>query len=81
MRSAGQLCVAAPGAALEKVPAKVSVSAVAHAARPVAGCRPSAKRGMTESERHRHPRLYAEVPFDGPAPDLWPECVQRQTGL
>lgn len=72
-----------PRAALEKVPAKVSVSAVAHAARPVALERPAflQKSGMTGAERGTAIHAFMQsVPFDGPAPDLAAE-VQRQTGL
>ena len=72
-----------PRAALEKVPAKVSVSAVAHAARPVALERPAflQKSGMTGAERGTAIHAFMQsVPFDGPAPDLTAE-VQRQTGL
>ena len=72
-----------PRAALEKVPAKVSVSAVAHAARPVALERPAflQKSGMTGAERGTAIHAFMQsVPFDGPAPDLAAE-VQRQTRL
>ena len=72
-----------PRATLEKVPAKVSVSAVAHAARPVALERPAflQKSGMTGAERGTAIHAFMQsVPFDGPAPDLAAE-VQRQTGL
>jgi len=72
-----------PRAALEKVPAKVSVSAVAHAARPVALERPAflQKSGMTGAERGTAIHAFMQsVPFDGPAPDLTAE-VQRQTEL
>ena len=72
-----------PRAALEKVPAKVSVSAVAHAARPVALERPAflQKTGMTGAERGTAIHAFMQsVPFDGPAPDLAAE-VQRQTDL
>ena len=72
-----------PRAALEKVPAKVSVSAVAHAARPVALERPAflQKTGMTGAERGTAIHAFMQsVPFDGPAPDLDAE-VRRQTNL
>ena len=72
-----------PRAALEKVPAKVSVSAVAHAARPVALERPAflQKSGMTGAERGTAIHAFMQsVPFDGPAPDLAAE-VKRQTDL
>ena len=72
-----------PRATLEKVPAKVSVSAVAHAARPVALERPAflQKSGMTGAERGTAIHAFMQsVPFDGPAPDLAAE-VQRQTEL
>ena len=72
-----------PRAALEKVPAKVSVSAVAHAARPVALERPAflQKTGMTGAERGTAIHAFMQsVPFDGPAPDLDTE-VKRQTDL
>ena len=72
-----------PRAALEKVPAKVSVSAVAHAARPVALERPAflQKSGMTGAERGTAIHAFMQsVPFDGPAPDLTAE-VRRQTEL
>ena len=69
-----------PRAALEKVPAKVSVSAVAHAARPVALERPAflQKTGMTGAERGTAIHAFMQsVPFDGPAPDLDAE-VRRE---
>ena len=72
-----------PRAALEKVPAKVSVSAVVHAARPVALERPAflQKSGMTGAERGTAIHAFMQsVPFDGPAPDLAAE-VRRQTEL
>lgn len=72
-----------PRAALEKIPAKVSVSAVAHAARPVALERPAflQKSGMTGAERGTAIHAFMQsVPFDGPAPDLTAE-VRRQTEL
>ena len=72
-----------PRAALEKVPAKVSVSAVAHAARPIALERPAflQKTGMTGAERGTAIHAFMQsVPFDGPAPDLDAE-VRRQTDL
>ena len=72
-----------PRAALEKVPAKVSVSAVAHAARLVALERPAflQKSGMTGAERGTAIHAFMQsVPFDGPAPDLTAE-VRRQTEL
>ena len=69
-----------PRAPLQKIPAKVSVSAVAHAARPVALERPAflQKSGLTGAERGTaiHACMQS-VPFDGPAPDLDAE-VQRQ---
>ena len=70
-----------PRAALEKVPAKVSVSAVVHAARPGAGA-PGlpAKSGMTGAERGTAIHAFMQsVPFDGPAPR--PAEVRRQTEL
>ena len=72
-----------PREALEKVPAKVSVSAVAHATRPVALERPAflQKTGMTGAERGTAIHAFMQsVPFDGPAPDLDAE-VRRQTDL
>ena len=72
-----------PRAALESVPAKVSVSAVAHAARPVALERPAflQESGMTGAERGTAIHAFMQsVPFDGPAPDLDAE-VKRQTDL
>ena len=69
-----------PRAPLQKIPAKVSVSAVAHAARPVALERPAflQKSGMTGAERGTAIHAFMQsVPFDGPAPDLDAE-VQRQ---
>ena len=72
-----------PRAALEKVPAKVSVSAVVHAAQPVALERPAflQKSGMTGAERGTAIHAFMQsVPFDGPAPDLAAE-VRRQTEL
>ena len=72
-----------PRAALEKVPAKVSVSAVVHAARPVALERLAflQKSGMTGAERGTAIHAFMQsVPFDGPAPDLTAE-VRRQTEL
>lgn len=72
-----------PRAALEKVPAKVSVSAVVHAARPIALERPAflQKSGMTGAERGTAIHAFMQsVPFDGPAPDLTAE-VRRQTEL
>ena len=72
-----------PREALEKVPAKVSVSAVAHAARPVALERPAflQKTGMTGAERGTAIHAFMQsVPFDGSAPDLDAE-VRRQTDL
>lgn len=72
-----------PRAALQKIPAKVSVSAVAHAARPVALERPAflQKSGMTGAERGTAIHAFMQsVPFDGPAPDLQAE-VQRQKDL
>ena len=69
-----------PYAALQKIPAKVSVSAVAHAARPVALERPAflQKSGMTGAERGTAIHAFMQsVPFDGPAPDLAAEA-QRQ---
>ncbi len=79
----GQLCWRSPREALEKVPAKVSVSAVAHAALPVALERPAflQKTGMTGAERGTAIHAFMQsVPFDGPAPDLDAE-VRRQTDL
>jgi ATP-dependent helicase/nuclease subunit A len=72
-----------PAAKLAAVPAKVSVSAVAHAARPVALERPAflQKTGMTGAERGTAIHAFMQsVPFDGPAPDLDAE-VRRQTDL
>lgn len=72
-----------PNAALQKIPAKVSVSAVAHAARPVALERPAflQKSGLTGAERGTAIHAFMQsVPFDGPAPDLQAE-VQRQKDL
>ena len=72
-----------PRAPLQKIPAKVSVSAVAHAARPVALERPAflQKTGMTGAERGTAIHAFMQsVPFDGPAPDLDAE-VRRQTDL
>ena len=72
-----------PRAALETVPAKVSVSAVAHAAKPVALERPAflQKSGMTGAERGTAIHAFMQsVPFDGAAPDLDAE-VKRQTDL
>ena len=72
-----------PRAALEKVPAKVSVSAVVHAARPIALERPAflQKSDMTGAERGTAIHAFMQsVPFDGPAPDLTAE-VRRQTEL
>lgn len=69
-----------PRAPLQKIPAKVSVSAVAHAARPVALERPAflQKTGMTGAERGTAIHAFMQsVPFDGTAPDLDVE-VQRQ---
>ena len=69
-----------PRAPLQKIPAKVSVSAVAHAARPVALERPAflQKSGLTGAERGTAIHAFMQsVPFDGPAPDLDVE-VQRQ---
>ena len=69
-----------PRAPLQKIPAKVSVSAVAHAARPVALERPAflQKTGMTGAERGTAIHAFMQsVPFDGTAPDLNAE-VQRQ---
>ena len=69
-----------PRAPLQKIPAKVSVSAVAHAARPVALERPAflQKSGLTGAERGTAIHAFMQsVPFDGPAPDLDAE-VQRQ---
>lgn len=70
-----------PRAALQKIPAKVSVSAVVHAARPVTLERPAflQKSGLTGAERGTAIHAFLQsVPFDGPAPDLQAE-VQRQT--
>ena len=72
-----------PRQALQKIPAKVSVSAVAHAARPVALERPAflQKTGMTGAERGTAIHAFMQsVPFDGPAPDLQAE-VRRQKDL
>lgn len=72
-----------PRAALQKIPAKVSVSAVAHAARPVALERPAflLKSGMTGAERGTAIHAFMQsVPFGGPAPDLESE-KQRQIDL
>ena len=69
-----------PRAPLQKIPAKVSVSAVAHAARPVALERPAflQRSGLTGAERGTAIHAFMQsVPFDGPAPDLDAE-VQRQ---
>ena len=69
-----------PRAALQKIPAKVSVSAVAHAAKPVTLERPAflQKAGLTGAERGTAIHAFMQsVPFDGPAPDLDAE-VQRQ---
>ena len=69
-----------PRAPLQKIPAKVSVSAVAHAARPVALERPAflQKTGMTGAERGTAIHAFMQsVPFDGTTPDLDAE-VQRQ---
>ena len=69
-----------PRAPLQKIPAKVSVSAVAHAARPVALERPAflQKSGLTGAERGTAIHAFMQsLPFDGPAPDLDAE-VQRQ---
>ena len=69
-----------PRAPLQKIPAKVSVSAVAHAARPVALERPAflQKSGLTGAERGTAIHAFMQsVPYDGPAPDLDAE-VQRQ---
>ena len=72
-----------PRAPLQKIPAKVSVSTVAHAARPVALERPAflQKTGMTGAERGTAIHAFMQsVPFDGSAPDLDAE-VRRQTDL
>ena len=72
-----------PRAALQKIPAKVSDSAVAQAARPVALERPAflQKSGMTGAERGTAIHAFMQsVPFDGPTPDLQAE-VQRQKDL
>ena len=69
-----------PRAPLQKIPAKVSVSAVAHAARPVALERPAflQRSGLTGAERGTAIHAFMQsVPFDGPAPDLDAE-VRRQ---
>ena len=69
-----------PRAALETIPAKVSVSAVTHAAKPVALERPAfmQKSGLTGAERGTAIHAFMQsVPFDSPAPDLAAE-VQRQ---
>ncbi|EFB76371.1 UvrD-helicase domain-containing protein [Subdoligranulum variabile] len=72
-----------PREKLQKIPAKVSVSAVTHGARPVALERPAflQKSGMTGAERGTAIHAFLQsVPFDGPAPDLQAE-VQRQKDL
>lgn len=72
-----------PQEVLQKIPAKVSVSAVAHATRPVALERPAflQKSGMTGAERGTAIHAFMQsVPFDGPTPDLQAE-VQRQKDL
>lgn len=72
-----------PRAVLQKIPAKVSVSAVAHAARPVALERPAflLKSGMTGAERGTAIHAFMQsVPFDTPSPDLEAE-KQRQIDL
>lgn len=72
-----------PRETLQKIPAKVSVSAVTHGARPVALERPAflQKSGMTGAERGTAIHAFLQsVPFDGPAPDLQSE-VQRQKEL
>lgn len=69
-----------PRAALQKIPAKVSVSAVAHATRPVALERPAflQKSGLTGAERGTAIHAFMQsVPFEGEAPDLQAE-VKRQ---
>ena len=69
-----------PRAPLQKIPAKVSVSAVAHATRPVALERPAflQKSGLTGAERGTAIHAFMQsVPFDGSAPDLDAE-VRRQ---
>lgn len=70
-----------PRAALQKIPAKVSVSAVAHAARPVSLERPAflQKSGMTGAERGTAIHAFMQsVPFDGPAPDLQAEVARQK---
>ena len=69
-----------PRAALQKIPAKVSVSAVAHASRPVSLERPAflQKGGLTGAERGTAIHAFLQsVPFGEDAPDLDAE-VRRQ---
>ena len=69
-----------PRAALQTIPAKVSVSAVAHAARPAALERPAflQKDGLTGAERGTAIHAFMQsVPLQGDAPDLAKE-VERQ---
>ena len=70
-------------APLQDIPAKVSVSAVTHAAAGVRLERPAflQKSGLTGAERGTAIHAFMQsVPFDGPAPDLAAE-VERQTAL
>ncbi|MGN0983951.1 MAG: UvrD-helicase domain-containing protein [Gemmiger sp.] len=72
-----------PEQALREIPAKVSVSAVAHAARELTLERPAflQKQGMTGAERGTAIHAFLQsVPFDADAPDLAGE-VQRQKEL
>ncbi|MEE0800267.1 MAG: UvrD-helicase domain-containing protein [Gemmiger sp.] len=72
-----------PEEALHRIPAKVSVSAVAHAQQEILPQRPAflQKSGMTGAERGTAIHAFMQsVPFDGPAPDLARE-VERQIRL
>lgn len=72
-----------PAALLHDIPAKVSVSAVTHAARDVALERPAfmQKTGLTGAERGTAIHAFLQsMPFDGAEPDLDAE-VQRQLDL
>ena len=72
-----------PDRPLQDIPAKVSVSAVTHAAAGVRLERPAflQKSGLTGAERGTAIHAFMQsVPFDGPAPDLAAE-VERQTAL
>lgn len=72
-----------PDEPLRNIPAKVSVSAVAHAAREVTLERPAfmQKQGMTGAERGTAIHAFLQsVPFDADLPDLAAE-VQRQKEL